>query len=92
MEIDIGLALTIGAVAFGAWAFVVKTEIAKFRSDLRHFTDRFEKSLGDVAEGLKETSVTLVNHVNHTERRLTMLETEFGFIRRYLGKGNESEE
>lgn len=92
MVIDIGLALTIGATAFAVWAFVVKSEISKFRTDLKHFTERFEKSLGEVAVGLKETSGTLVNHVNHTERRLTMLETEFGFLRRYLGHKHESEE
>ena len=92
MRIDMGIALTVFGLAFGAWAFIVKTEITKFRSDLEHFTEAFEERLKEMAGALNDTAGTVTTHITHTERRLTMLETEFGFLRRYMTKEQDSED
>ena len=73
MNIDIGTGLAILGAAFGAWAFVVGWGIGVIR-----------KEVGEIKVQAAETTRIQVMHVNQTERRLTMLETEFGFIRRKI--------
>jgi len=58
-------------MAFGAWAFVVGWGIGVIR-----------KEVGEIKIQAAETARMQMMHVNQTERRLTMLETEFGFLRR----------
>ena len=85
MTIDLGIAISVFGAAFGAWAFVVKSEMNKLRSDFESTRD----ALMELKDSLKDVANSLVNHINQTEHRLTMLETEFGFIRRYLTKEDE---
>lgn len=73
MEIDIGTALTILAIAFGGWAWVVAWGANMIRTEMRR-----------TSEATVSTGKSLETHILATEKRLTMLETEFGFIRHVL--------
>ena len=73
MNIEIGTGLTIFGLAFGGWAFVVAWGIGVIRKEVQ-----------ELKEQITNTTLTQITHVNQTERRLTMLETEFGFLRRKM--------
>lgn len=78
--ISIGTGLSILGLAFGGWAGVVAWGIGVIR-----------KEVGDIKAQVHVTSQTQITHVNQTERRLTMLETEFGFMRRKLDHYHKEE-
>ena len=73
MSLDISVVLTVLGMAFGGWAFVVAWGVGVIRKEVK-----------ELKEQILLTSQTQITHVNQTERRLTMLETEFGFLRRRL--------
>lgn len=73
MQIDVSIVLTILGMAFGGWAFVVAWGVGVIRKEVK-----------ELKEQILLTSQTQILHVNQTERRLTMLETEFSFLRRRL--------
>jgi hypothetical protein len=68
--ISVGTGLTVLGVAFAGWAWVVAWGIGIMR-----------KELADVKMQLQSVAVGQNLHVNQTERRLTMLETEFAYIK-----------
>jgi len=76
--IEVGTALTALAGAFGVWAWVVAWGVGVIRREMA-FT---RAAAGKATDSLEA-------HILATERRLTMLETEFAFIRRYLAKEHE---
>lgn len=80
MEVDLGVAITILGLAFGAWAWIVAWGIQIVR-----------KEVTDLKKAGIDTAGALTEHIRLTERRLTMLETEFGFLRRYLGLRTDTE-
>lgn len=73
MVIDVGTGLSIFGAAFGMWAWVVAWGVTIVRKEVKELRDAAMK-----------TATSLEQHILLTERRLTMLETEFSFIRRYL--------
>lgn len=73
VDIDIGTGLTILGMAFGGWAAVVAWGIGVIR-----------KEVAEIKLQTARTTEIQTLHVNQTEKRLTMLETEFGFIRRKM--------
>jgi hypothetical protein len=73
LDIDIGTGLSIFGMAFGGWAAVVAWGIGVIRREVQA-----------LKEQIQSTTITQIQHVNQTERRLTMLETEFGFLRRKM--------
>ena len=82
--IDLGTALTVLSIAFGVWAWVVAWGVSVVR-----------KEVAEMKSAAKETGATLASHVHQTERRLTMLETEFGWIKagmKYANHGGFREE
>lgn len=81
MVIEIGTALTILSFAFGAWAWVVAWGVKIIRHEM-----------GQTRAAAAAAGQSLENHILATERRLTMLETEFGFIRRYLVREIENKD
>jgi len=76
--VSIGTALTVLSMAFGVWAWVVAWGVRVIRSEVQ-----------DMRASTREMGTTLTAHVNQTERRLTMLETEFSFIKIAVQKGAE---
>ena len=68
--INLGTALTTLSIAFGVWAWVVAWGVSVIR-----------KEVHDMKVAASMTGGQLTAHVNQTERRLTMLETEFGWIK-----------
>ena len=68
--IGLGTALTVLSVSFGIWAWVVAWGVSVIRKEVQ-----------DMKHAANHTGVTLTAHVTQTERRLTMLETEFGWIK-----------
>jgi cell division protein FtsB len=68
--IGLGTALTVLSIAFGVWAWVVAWGVSVVRKEVQ-----------DMKTAAANTGSTLTAHVNQTERRLTMLETEFGWIK-----------
>lgn len=72
-QIEIGTGLAILGAAFGGWAAVVAWGIGVIR-----------KEVAEIKTQSMEVSRIQVQHVNQTERRLTMLETEFSFLRRKM--------
>lgn len=70
---DIGTGITIFGVAFGAWAWVVAWGVSVIR-----------KEVESLKAEIVAVNSTQVMHVNQTERRLTMLETEFTFFKTVL--------
>jgi hypothetical protein len=81
MMIDVGTALTVLSFAFGAWAWVVAWGVKIIRHEM-----------GQTRAAAAAAGQSLENHILATERRLTMLETEFGFIRRYLARGLDKDD
>lgn len=75
MIVDIGLALTFLSFAFGIWAWVVGWGVKVIRREMM-----------ETRQATVKTGHALEAHILATERRLTMLETEFGYVRRYLTK------
>lgn len=73
MIVDVGLALTFLSFAFGLWAAVLQWGVKVIR-----------KEMAETREVSEQTAHALVGLTLTTEKRLTMLETEFGFMRRYL--------
>ena len=70
-HIDLSTAVAIFGLAFGAWAFVVAWGVGVIK-----------KEVVELKELARSTQEKHEQHVNQTERRLTMLETEFGYLRR----------
>jgi len=67
---DVETALTVLSIAFGVWAWVVAWGVNVVRKEV----EAMRATTG-------HTGNVLSAHVNQTERRLTMLETEFGWIK-----------
>ena len=70
MDIPIGTGLSFLGLAFTAWAFVVGWGVGVIR-----------KEVEEIKRQTQRTTELHVLHVNQTERRLTMLETEFAYVR-----------
>jgi len=68
--ISLEAALTVLGMAFGAWAAVVAWGVQVIRQEVR-----------DMKAAAKGTSDSLTSHVNQTERRLTMLESEWRWLK-----------
>lgn len=68
--VNLGTALTTLSIAFGVWAWVVAWGVSVIRKEVQ-----------DMKSAASTTGVQLTAHVHQTERRLTMLETEFGWIK-----------
>lgn len=73
MQISIETALAVLAGAFGIWAWIVGWGVSVIKREMEN-----------TRNAALRASESLENHILATERRLTMLETEFGFLRRYL--------
>ena len=67
---EMAIALTVFGLAFGAWAWVVAWGVGVIRKEVQ-----------EMKLAAAQTGGQLTAHVNQTERRLTMLETEFGWIK-----------
>lgn len=80
-QIDVADALFAGATAFGAWAWVVYWGVKVVR-----------KEIAALATSAEATAKALTDHILLTEKRLTMLETEFAFVRRYLSHQPQNED
>ena len=76
----IGNALSLLSLAFGVWAWVVAWGIATIR-----------RETSSMAVAAAETSKALSAHIHQTERRLTMLETEFRYLRKRARDRDEEE-
>ena len=77
-DIPVGTALSIGAVAFGCWAWVVAWGVAVMR-----------KELGELKSHIGQIANNQQAHITQTERRLTMLETEFSYVKAEIfGRAN----
>lgn len=103
---DLGLAMTIFALAFGAWAWVVmygvrfmKSGIHEMKSEVLIDLGETKKSVNDAIGNLErhmsrelaelrvqqaKTSEVQSAHIHQTERRLTMLETEFNYVKMHM--------
>lgn len=77
-NIPVGTAISILGLSFTAWAVVVAWGIGVIR-----------KEVGEIKDQAKATADAQILHVNQTERRLTMLETEFSFLRRKVKAGED---
>jgi len=73
LDMSVGNALSLLSLAFGVWAWVVAWGVATIRRETTN-----------MANAAAETSKTLSEHIHQTERRLTMLETEFKYISRRI--------
>ena len=81
-HIDVGTGLTVLGLAFAGWAFVVAWGIGVIRKEVQ-----------EIKLQAFRTSEVQTTHINQTERRLTMLETEFGYLRRRAShSGHDVEE
>ena len=78
--IGLGTALTVLSIAFAVWAWVVAWGVSVIR-----------KEVHDMKVAAHTTGGQLTAHVNQTERRLTMLETEFGWIKAGMKYSNGKE-
>ena len=74
-------ALKMLSIAFAVWAWVVAWGVSVIR-----------KEVHDMKLAASVTGGQLTAHVNQTERRLTMLETEFGWIKAGMKYVNISRE
>ena len=81
MNVDANNFMTMLSLAFGVWAWVVAWGVSVIRKEVHEM-----KQMGH------QTGATLVNHVNQTERRLTMLETEFTYIKTLLRNNKHGED
>jgi hypothetical protein len=77
-DFSIGNALTALSIAFGVWAWVVAWGVAIVRKEAQEM-----KSLAQASNH------ALNAHIHQTERRLTMLETEFGWIKQAINHRGE---
>lgn len=68
--IDVGTGLTVLSIAFGVWAWVVAWGVSVIRKEVQ-----------EMKHAANHTGITLNAHVTQTERRLTMLETEFNWMK-----------
>jgi len=73
-SIDLGTGIAIFGVAFGAWAWVVMWGVNVMRRE-------FSELKGQV----QSMNATHNAHVIQTERRLTMLESDFQYVKARLG-------
>lgn len=80
IEISPEVAVTVIGLAFGGWAAVASWGVSVFRDGI----ESLRVELTELKKAGNDTAYALTEHVRLTEKRLTMLETEFGFIRRYL--------
>jgi hypothetical protein len=69
-DFSMGTGLAIFGLAFGAWAWVVAWGVGVVRKEVQDM-----KGIGNHTTGM------LTSHINQTERRLTMLETEFRWLK-----------
>ena len=79
--IGLGTALTVLSIAFGVWAWVVAWGVSVIRREVH-----------DMKVAANNTGGQLTAHVNQTERRLTMLETEFGWIKAGMKYNNNAKD
>lgn len=104
--VNLGTALTLLALAFGAWAWVVAYGVRFLKSGIADMKDDVLKDLAETKRvvssqlndlerhmsrelnGLQlqqaKTSEVQSAHIHQTERRLTMLETEFQYVKIHL--------
>jgi hypothetical protein len=75
-DFSIGNALTALSIAFAVWAWVVAWGVAIVRKEALEM-----KALAAAS------NAALNAHINQTERRLTMLETEFQYVKRAVNGG-----
>jgi len=80
MQIEITTALAMGSGALGLGAWVVAWVVAQLRKDLGRMTDEMR----GIKEAENSTATQLTEHIRLTEKRLTMLEVEFGYLRRFI--------
>lgn len=85
MEIEVNTGLSILGAAFTAWAWVVWWGVRVVRKEI----EGVRQEVSTLATSATETANALTNHILMTEKRLTMLETEFAFMRRYMTKLEE---
>lgn len=82
-EISLGTGIAVFGAAFGCWAWVVGWGVSVMR-----------KEMGELKSTLMNVSTSQNVHIQQTERRLTMLETEFQYIKsslyRVAHRGDES--
>ena len=79
MPVEIGTALTVLSIAFGVWAWVVAWGVSVIRKEVQ-----------EMKGAASTTGTQLTAHVHQTERRLTMLETEFGWIKAGMKYNNST--
>ena len=72
-NISIGTGIAVFGAAFACWAWVVAWGIGVMRREMQ-----------DLKSALASLSSEQHVHINQTERRLTMLETEFTFLKSHL--------
>ena len=72
-DISMGTALAIFGMAFAAWAWVVAWGVSVVRKEVQ-----------DMKAIANASGAALNSHINQTERRLTMLETEFQYVKRAI--------
>ena len=75
-DIPVGTALTIFGAAVGCWAWVVGWAASVIR-----------REVADLKKHVEAFATTQAAHVTQTERRLTMLETEFAYIKAAVYRG-----
>ena len=67
---SIGTGIAIFGAAFGMWAWVVAWGVSVMR-----------KEISELKTQMLDIGTSHHTHINQTERRLTMLEAEFGFVK-----------
>ena len=72
-QIELGTGIAIFGGAFAMWAWVVAWGVAIMRREL-------EGVKGQISSFASQQNL----HITQTERRLTMLETEFQFIKTHM--------
>ena len=88
MEFSLGAGIAIFGAAFAAWAWVVAWGVGIVRNEI----SQLRAVIKDTADRQTDIAKNQEQHILLTERRLTMLETEFGYIRRYLAHGADHDE
>jgi 5-bromo-4-chloroindolyl phosphate hydrolysis protein len=71
--IHLSTAIAIFGGAFGCWAWVVMWGVSVIR-----------KEVAELKQEIHSTGQSQQVHINQTERRLTMLETEFSYVKAHL--------
>ena len=77
-EFSVGNALTALSLAFGVWAWVVAWGVNVVRKEVQEM-----KAIAN------SSGASLNAHIHQTERRLTMLETEFQYIKAAVNNHRE---